>query len=110
MSRKRIEPIHVGIRWARFFDAISSDESTGGSGSGIVLSEDGEILTNNHVVEPAGEDGELTVYFDPPQNEARSANVDWPSPTLPLVAVGYHGPAYSDTGKDKATCGPANQA
>ncbi|MDP3968234.1 MAG: trypsin-like peptidase domain-containing protein [Nocardioides sp.] len=34
-----------------------------GSGSGIVLSEEGEILTNHHVVEPAGENGRLTVAF-----------------------------------------------
>jgi zinc protease len=39
---------------------------------------------------------------EPPQTEARSATVEWPSPTLPLVAVAYHGPAYSDTTKDKA--------
>ncbi|WP_426246798.1 S1C family serine protease [Nocardioides sp. LHG3406-4] len=34
-----------------------------GSGSGIVLSEDGTILTNNHVVDAAGEDGSITVAF-----------------------------------------------
>jgi putative serine protease PepD len=35
-----------------------------GSGSGIVLSSDGQILTNNHVVEGAGEGGRITVSFD----------------------------------------------
>lgn len=35
----------------------------GGSGSGVVLSSDGEILTNNHVVESASEDGTITVAF-----------------------------------------------
>jgi putative serine protease PepD len=34
-----------------------------GSGSGIVISEDGQILTNNHVVSAAAEGGELTVTF-----------------------------------------------
>jgi putative serine protease PepD len=34
-----------------------------GSGSGIILSSDGEILTNNHVVEAAGEDGSISVSF-----------------------------------------------
>ncbi len=35
-----------------------------GSGSGIVLTEDGQILTNNHVVEVAAAGGSLTVSFD----------------------------------------------
>ncbi|MGB0100633.1 MAG: trypsin-like peptidase domain-containing protein [Nocardioides sp.] len=34
-----------------------------GSGSGIILSADGEILTNNHVVEVAAESGSLRVSF-----------------------------------------------
>ena len=39
---------------------------------------------------------------EPQQVESRSATVDWPSPTLPLVSIGFHGPAYSDEKKDKA--------
>jgi putative serine protease PepD len=35
-----------------------------GSGSGIILSSDGQILTNNHVVELAGDDGRITVSFN----------------------------------------------
>ncbi len=38
---------------------------------------------------------------EPEQTEARTAHVDWPSPTLPWVVVGFRGPAYSDTNKDK---------
>ena len=38
-------------------------QSGAGSGSGIVLSEDGEILTNNHVVTGAGQDGSISVSF-----------------------------------------------
>lgn len=42
---------------------VSGPRGTG-SGSGIVLTEDGQILTNNHVVEVAADGGELTVSFD----------------------------------------------
>lgn len=35
-----------------------------GSGSGIVLSSDGQILTNNHVVEVAGDSGTIQVDFN----------------------------------------------
>ena len=33
---------------------------------------------------------------EPPQEAPRTAHVDWPSPTLPWVAIAYRGPAYSD--------------
>ena len=38
--------------------------SGAGSGSGIVLSKDGEILTNNHVVAGAGNNGSISVSFN----------------------------------------------
>jgi zinc protease len=37
---------------------------------------------------------------EPPQDAPRTAHVDWPSPTLPWVAVAYRGPAYSDDTSD----------
>jgi zinc protease len=38
---------------------------------------------------------------EPPQTSARTAHVDWPSPTLPWLAVAFKAPAYSDEMKDK---------
>ena len=38
---------------------------------------------------------------EPPQMESRTAHVDWPSPTLPWLAVAFKGPAYSDETTDK---------
>jgi zinc protease len=39
---------------------------------------------------------------EPPQTEPRSANLNWPAPTLPWLAIAFRGPAYSDEKKDKA--------
>lgn len=39
---------------------------------------------------------------EPAQTAPRTEHIDWPSPTLPLVAVSFRGPAYSDEKKDKA--------
>ncbi|MFT4265559.1 MAG: trypsin-like peptidase domain-containing protein [Nocardioides sp.] len=43
-------------------EVAGSSES--GSGSGIILTADGEILTNNHVVEVAGTSGKIRVDFN----------------------------------------------
>ncbi|WP_300645654.1 trypsin-like peptidase domain-containing protein [Nocardioides sp.] len=40
-----------------------SEEAGSGSGSGIILSEDGTILTNQHVVEPALDGGTISIDF-----------------------------------------------
>lgn len=39
---------------------------------------------------------------EPEQSAARTAHLDWPSPTLPYMVVAFHGPAYSDEAPDKA--------
>ncbi|HEU4479326.1 MAG TPA: pitrilysin family protein [Pyrinomonadaceae bacterium] len=41
------------------------------------------------------------IPVEPPQTEPRTGHIDWPSPTLPIVAVAFRGPAYSDEKKDK---------
>jgi zinc protease len=42
------------------------------------------------------------IPVEPPQTAPRTAKVDWPSPTLPLIMIGYKGPSYSDTTKETA--------
>jgi zinc protease len=39
---------------------------------------------------------------EPQQAAPREAHIDWPSQTLPYLAIAFHGPAYSDERKDKA--------
>jgi zinc protease len=39
---------------------------------------------------------------EPAQNESRTAHIPWDAPTLPHLAVAFHGPKFSDTSKDVA--------
>jgi putative serine protease PepD len=56
-----------------------------GSGSGIVVSKDGLIVTNNHVVEPAAQGGQLTVTL----NDGRtvSASIVGRDPLTDLAVI-----------------------
>ena len=40
------------------------------------------------------------IPVEPKQTAPRENHVDWPSPTLPQIAVAFKGPAYNDTNKD----------
>jgi zinc protease len=42
------------------------------------------------------------IPVEPAQQGPRENKIDWPSPTLPLVEIAFHGPAYSDSDKDWA--------
>jgi zinc protease len=42
------------------------------------------------------------IPVEPAQQGPRESKIDWPSPTLPLVEIAFHGPAYSDSDKDWA--------
>jgi putative serine protease PepD len=71
-----------------------------GSGSGIILSEDGEILTNDHVVELAGEGGRIAVSFENgDQAAARVIGTDPLTDTAVIKAEGVDGLATATIGK-----------
>jgi putative serine protease PepD len=57
-----------------------------GSGSGIIISSDGEILTNNHVASVAGQQGEMSVNFN--DGSAAKAKVIGTIGSSKQVAVG----------------------
>jgi zinc protease len=42
------------------------------------------------------------IPVEPAQNGPRTAHVDWPSPTLPIVAVAFKAPAYNDATRETA--------
>jgi zinc protease len=44
----------------------------------------------------------VAVPAEPPQDGPRTAHVDWPTATLPFVAVAWRGPAYTDAAEDTA--------
>ena len=56
-----------------------------GSGSGIILSSDGEILTNNHVVEMAAEGGAISVNFN--DGSAARAEIVGTDPITDLAVI-----------------------
>jgi putative serine protease PepD len=63
-----------------------------GSGSGIILSADGEILTNNHVVEVAGSNGSIRVAFnDGTYADAKVLGTDPLTDTAVIKAEGVSG-------------------
>jgi putative serine protease PepD len=71
-----------------------------GSGSGIILSSDGQILTNNHVVELAGDDGTLRVTFsDGSHADATILGTDPLTDTAVIQSQGVSGLTPATIGK-----------
>ena len=58
---------------------VATSTSSGGEGSGVILTQDGYILTNNHVVEGATD---LSVRF----NDGTTAKANWSAPTSPATS------------------------
>jgi putative serine protease PepD len=79
-------------------DVAGSQEA--GSGSGIILSSDGQILTNNHVVEIAGDAGTITVSFnDGSSARAKVLGTDPLTDTAVIQAEGVNGLTPATIGK-----------
>ncbi len=74
-----------------------------GSGSGIVISSDGEILTNNHVAAVAGQGGEISVNFN--DGSAKKATVVGTDPLTDLAVIKAEGVS----GLQPATIGTSTQ-
>lgn len=56
-----------------------------GTGTGVIISSDGEILTNNHVVEGAGQNGQVQVTFS--DGTTADAEVLGTDPTTDLAVI-----------------------
>lgn len=81
---------------------VKGDEESG-SGTGIIISSDGEILTNNHVTAVAGDDGIITVAFsDGSHTEAKVVGADPKTDLAVIKASGKSGltPATLGSSKD----------
>ncbi len=75
-------------------------QNEAGSGSGIILTSDGTILTNNHVVAVAGDGGTISVSFS--DGTAARAKVVGTDPVTDLAVVraeGVKGLTAADIGK-----------
>src|SRR5690242_1860966 len=65
--------------------SVVSIQVSQGEGSGIILSSDGEILTNNHVVESAATGGQIQVTFD--DGKTAGADLVGRDPTSDLAVI-----------------------
>jgi serine protease DegQ len=70
--------------WVRFFHGAPDEEAPAGLGSGVIVSPQGHILTNNHVIEDA--DGIEVVLTDGRKADARVIGTD-PETDLALLKI-----------------------
>jgi zinc protease len=85
----------------QFYERFYKPEYTTVIVVGDVTRERALALTKQYFGEWARGSYAPDIPKEAPQTEPRTASVDWPSPTLPWIAVAFKGPAYSDETKDK---------
>ena len=81
--------------WFRFFEPFGKRGPTQGSGSGVILTSDGYIITNNHVVE--GADEIEVVLHDQRSYKARVIGAD-PKTDLALIKIDEHSLTFIEFG------------
>ncbi|MGO1165225.1 MAG: S1C family serine protease, partial [Janibacter sp.] len=62
-------------------------QSAGGEGSGVVLDDEGHVVTNNHVVSGAGEGAKITVTLDDGATYAATVAGTDPSTDLAVITI-----------------------
>jgi putative serine protease PepD len=73
VSRPPTSVSAIAARVLKSVVSISVDDASGsGTGSGVVLSADGFVLTNNHVVASAGSSGSIVVSFNDGRTDLRA--------------------------------------
>ena len=86
----------------QFYDRFYRPEYTAIILAGDVTRERALELTQKYFGEWKRGNYVPDIPVEPAQTQPRSANLTWPAPTLPWLAIAFRGPAYSDEKKDKA--------
>ncbi len=100
---KDIEDMPNQFEYSRlFFDRYYRPEHTAIVLAGDVTPEAARALVEKYW--GAWKRGSYTAMIpaEPAQQAPRRNHISWPTPTLPWLAIAFHGPAYSDQQKDQA--------
>lgn len=83
-SQSRSRHLHGQDPWFRFFYGDQEEDAPAGLGSGVIVSPEGHVLTNNHVIEDA--DGIEVILADGRKANARVIGTD-PETDLALLKI-----------------------
>jgi len=97
---QKVEPAVVVIRTGGATDDFAAGELRGGEGTGFVISPDGYIVTNNHVIEGAGGRIEVT-FLDGTEERARVVGRS-PGNDLAVLKVEAHDLPVAELGDSNA--------